>query len=191
MKQDKSALSGVYVKLLQGFILSEEKQYWEPLLKYQETVREYFLQLGLRVHLCTEDGYAFLKAAEEDEENDEIIEAPTLIRKFPLSFDVSLLCVLLRESLEQFDFKVSDHHRLVMHQNDIYELLRFFYEDKTDETKQVRRFDATIQKLVELGFLKCLKGDANSYEVCRIIKAQIDASALSDLKDKMKAEISQ
>lgn len=191
MKQDKFALSGVYVKLLQGFILSEEKQYWELLLKYQETVREYFSHLGLQVHLSTEDGYAFLKEAEESEENDEIIEAPTLIRKFPLGFDVSLLCVLLREALEQFDSKVSDHHRLVMHQNDIYELLRFFYEDKTDETKQVRRFDATIQKLVELGFLKCLKGDANSYEVRRIIKAQIDASVLGDLKDKMKAEISQ
>ncbi|MEI6789888.1 MAG: DUF4194 domain-containing protein, partial [Myxococcaceae bacterium] len=120
MKQDKFALSGVYVKLLQGFILSEEKQYWELLLKYQETVREYFSHLGLQVHFSTEDGYAFLKEAEESEENDEIIEAPTLIRKFPLGFDVSLLCVLLREALEQFDSKVSDHHRLVMHQNDIY-----------------------------------------------------------------------
>ena len=114
---------------------------------------------------------------------------PTLVRRIPLSFEVSLLCVLLREALEQFDSKVNDDHRLVLHRIDIYDLLKLFYEDKTDETKQVKRFDALINRVVELGFLKELKGNQNSFEVRRIIKAQFDAEKLVEIKARMMAEI--
>ena len=55
------AFSSVLIKLLQGFVVSDEKKYWESLLTYQEAVREYFAALGLQLHLSTDDGYAFLK----------------------------------------------------------------------------------------------------------------------------------
>src|SRR5438094_4851397 len=131
-QEQNAAFSSVLIKLLQGFIVSDEKKYWEPLLTYQEAVREYFGTLGLKLHLSTDDGYAFLKQGrlEQQEENGsmedgEAVEGeegtleeesgsqlPTLVRRIPLSFEVSLLCVLLREALEQFDSRVSDDHRL-------------------------------------------------------------------------------
>src|SRR6516162_44300 len=174
-KQEQNvAFSSVLIKLLQGFIVSDEKKYWESLLTYQEAIREYFSSLGLKLHLSTDDGYAFLKqgrfpqnqegtedggvedgeAVEGEEkslEEDPTGQVKTLVRRIPLSFEVSLLCVLLREALEQFDSKVNDNHRLVLHRIDIYDLLKIFYEDKTDETKQVKRFDALINRVVELG----------------------------------------
>lgn len=206
------AFSSVLIRLLQGFIASDEKKYWESLLTYQEAVREYFSALGLQLHLSIDDGYAFLKQGrleqhqegtqEGDIEDGEAVEGeeaalekdltsqvPTLVRRIPLSFDVSLLCVLLREALEQFDAKVSDDHRLVLHRTDIYDLLKLFYEEKTDETKQVKRFDALINRMVELGFLKELKGNQNSFEVRRIIKAQFDAEKLLEIKARMMTEI--
>ena len=212
-KQEQNvAFSSVLIKLLQGFVVSDEKKYWESLLTYQEAIREYFSALGLQLHLNTDDGYAFLKQgrlaqsqagmservveegdAVEGEEKlskeDSIAQMPTLVRRIPLSFEVSLLCVLLREALEQFDSKVNDNHRLVLHRIDIYDLLKLFYEEKTDETKQVKRFDALINRMVELGFLKELKGNQHSFEVRRIIKAQFDAEKLVEIKARMMAEI--
>ena len=208
------AFSSVLIKLLQGFVVSDEKKYWESLLTYQEAIREYFSALGLQLHLSTDDGYAFLKqgrleqhpestqeggiddgeAVMEDEEgtleeNPTASQMPTLVRRIPLSFEVSLLCVLLREALEQFDSQVNDDHRLVLSCLDIYDLLKLFYEEKTDETKQVKRFDALINRVVELGFLKELKGNQNSFEVRRIIKAQFDAEKLVEIKTRMRVEI--
>jgi hypothetical protein len=208
------ALSSVLIKLLQGFVVSDEKKYWESLLTYQEAIRDYFSALGLQLHLSTDDGYAFLKQGRLEphsestpaggiddgeavmegeggtlEEDPTASQMPTLVRRIPLSFEVSLLCVLLREALEQFDSKVNDDHRLVLSRLDIYDLLKLFYEEKTDETKQVKRFDALINRVVELGFLKELKGNPNSFEVRRIIKAQFDASMLLEIKTRMRAEI--
>ncbi|OGT45447.1 MAG: hypothetical protein A3E82_03370 [Gammaproteobacteria bacterium RIFCSPHIGHO2_12_FULL_38_11] len=209
-QEQNAAFSIVLIKLLQGFITSDEKKYWEPLLIYQETVRDYFATLGLSLHLSMDDGYAFLKqgalkqddASAQDQQIGEALEEaadetdettdtqmPTLVRRMPLSFDVSLLCILLREALEQFDSKVSDDHRLVLHRFDIYDLLKLFYEEKTDETKQFKKFDTLINRVAELGFLKELKGNQNSFEVRRIIKAQFDAEKLSEIKAQMILEI--
>jgi Domain of unknown function (DUF4194) len=211
-QEQKVDFSSVLIKLLQGYIVSDEKKYWEPLLTYQEAVREYFSALDLQLHLSIDDGYAFLKQgclkqhqastqggmAEDGEamegeegaiEKDSTSQIPTLVRRIPLSFEVSLLCVLLREALEQFDSKVNDDHRLILHRTDIYDLLKLFYEDKTDETKQVKRFDALINRVVELGFLKELKGNQNSFEVRRIIKAQFDAEKLVEIKTQMMAAV--
>jgi hypothetical protein len=212
-KQDKNAaFSAVLIKLLQGFVVSDEKKYWESLLIYQEAIRQYFSTIGLQLHLSTDDGYAFLKAGppssgkdgtadattegfvEEGEATDDSTEEnvnllPSLVRRSPLSFDVSLVCVLLREALEQFDSKVTDDHRLVLHRTDIYDLLRIFYEEKTDETKQIKRFDGLINRVIELGFLKELKGNQNSFEVRRMIKAQFDAEKLSEIKVQMRVEL--
>jgi len=206
--EQNAAFSSVLIKLLQGFIVADEKKYWESLLIYQEAVREYFSTLGLQLHLSIDDGYAFLKqgrleqhqegaqedgeAMEGDEKNpeeDPALRFPTLVRRIPLSFEVSLLCVLLREALEQFDSKVNDDQRLVLHRIDMYDLLKLFYEEKTDETKQAKRFDALINRMVELGFLKELKGNQNSFEVRRIIKAQFDAEKLVEIKSRMMTEI--
>jgi len=215
-KQEKNAaFSAVLIKLLQGFVVSDEKKYWESLLTHQEAIRDYFSTLGLQLHLSTDDGYAFLKpgslphgkqgadtSLEEGEAEEDSAQAgpdgsseenpgflPSLVRRSPLSFEVSLLCVLLREALEQFDSKVSDDHRLVMHRTDIYDLLKLFYEETTDETKQIRRFEGLINRVIELGFLKELKGNQNSFEVRRMIKAQFDAEKLSEIKAQMRAEL--
>jgi hypothetical protein len=77
----------------------------------------------------------------------------------------------------------------VLHRIDMYDLLKLFYEEKTDETKQAKRFDALINRMVELGFLKELKGNQNSFEVRRIIKAQFDAEKLVEIKSRMMTEI--
>jgi len=201
-KSEVSAVSSVLIKLLQGFLLQEDKVVWETLLLQQTVVREFFATLGLYLHLDENDGYAFLRSIPEGASEDgkitgesvignaqkeELVEKKklTLMRKMPLSFDVSLLCVLLREALDQFDATVHDDHRLIMTKSEIYDLLKLYFPDKHDETKLLKRWDAIINKVIELGFIRELKSDSSRIEVLRIIKAMIDAERVGEMKRNM------
>jgi Domain of unknown function (DUF4194) len=207
-KQEGSALSVVLIKLLQGFLLQEDKQAWETLQLQQTVVREYFATLGLHLHLDENDGYAFLRTIPMGEHEDgkvtdesaignvqqeEIAEKKklTLMRKMPLSFEVSLLCVLLREALDQFDATVHDDHRLIISKSDIYDLLKLYFPDKHDETKLIKRWDSIINKVIEIGFIRELKPDTSRIEVLRIIKAMIDAQRVGEMKRTMQAYVQQ
>lgn len=201
-KQEGTALSTVLIKLLQGFLLQEDKAAWETLQLQQTVIREYFATLGLHLHLDDNDGYAFLRTIPMGEDDDgkvtdesaignmqqeSIAEKKklTLMRKMPLSFEVSLLCVLLRDALDQFDATVHDDHRLVMKKTDIYDLLKLYFPDKHDEIKLIKRWDAIINKVIELGFIRELKSDNLRIEVLRIIKAMIDAQRVGEMKRNM------
>lgn len=207
-KQERAALSTVLIKLLQGFLLQEDKQAWETLQMQQTAVREFFETLGLYLHLDENDGYAFLRTIPMDESDDgKITDESTighmqreklaekkkisLMRKIPLSFEVSLLCILLREALDQFDATVHDDHRLIMTKSDIYELLKLYFPDKHDETKLIRRLDSIINKVIELGFIRELKSDTSRIEVLRIIKAMINAERVGEMKRNMQRYVQQ
>lgn len=207
-KQESSALSAVLIKLLQGFLFQEDKQIWEALQVQQTFVREYFATLGLHLHLDEHDGYAFLRTIPMGESDDGKVTGEsaignvqheevagkkklTLMRRMPLSFEVSLLCVLLREALDQFDATVHDDHRLVMTKSDIYDLLKLYFPDKHDETKLIKRWDGIISKVIELGFIRELKSDASRIEVLRIIKAMIDAERVGEMKRNLQRYVEQ
>lgn len=191
------AYSDLLVKLLTGFVYREDQRAWDQLMLRQDSVRTYFEAIGLYLHLDDTDGYAFLRsmpAADEAEEAPangesepvgETTATRRLMRKIPLAFDVSLLCVLLREALESFDAAVRDDHRLILTRPEIYDMLREFMSDTTDEARQQRRFDTIINKVADLGFLRELKGDETRLEVRRSIKALVDARRLSEIKAEM------
>lgn len=208
VKQEGKALSTVLIKLLQGFLLQEDKASWEALQMQQTVVREFFATLGLHLHLDENEGYAFLRSVSMDEHDDgkiigesamgnlqheESMEKKklTLMRKVPLSFEVSLLCVLLREALDQFDATVHDDHRLIITKSDIYDLLKLYFPDKHDETKLIRRWDGIINKVIELGFIRELRSDNSRIEVLRIIKAMIDAERVGEMKRTMQRYVQQ
>jgi hypothetical protein len=203
-KDPQNDLRGVLVKLFQGFIYRDDQRYWSQLMLRSEAVRAYFDQIGMYLYIDEADGYAFLRSVppsdglDASREDGSSVESEVesvsgdedgslrIARKFPLAFDVSLLCVLLRDALEQFDEKVSDDHRLILKREEIYDSLREFFTDVTDETKTRRRFDSMISKVEDLGFLKALKTDAHKFEVRRPIKALIDAEKVSEMKLSMR-----
>lgn len=199
-KTQERDYSDLLIKLLQGFVYREDQRYWDQLMLRQEAVRAYFETLKLQLYVDDADGYAFLRSFTADEgdetQSEEVPEDASmdsgrestglrLMRKVPLTFEVSLLCVLLREALEQFDEKVSDDHRLILSRPDIHDLLREFFVDTTDESKLRKRFDSLINKAEELGFLRSLRSDEHRFEVRRSIKALIDAQKLGEIKRSM------
>src|SRR5260370_6301142 len=94
----------VVLKLLQNPLFSDETASWNLLLSYLTPVQEYFARIGLEVRVHEEDAYAYLhQPALEDDEGQSVV-LPRLTRRDHLTYQTTLLCVLLREWLYQFRF---------------------------------------------------------------------------------------
>lgn len=182
-----AALSVLLVGLLKGVIYQEnDNNRWQQLLNLQARIRDHVGVLGLELILDEAEGYAFLKS--RDPEGEEASEPlPRLIARRPLSFPVSLLLALLRKKLAEFDAG-GGQTRLVLTRDEIFELMRVFLPESSNEAKLLDQLDRHINKIIELGFLRRLQSQTTrtaNYEVRRIIKAFVDAQWLAEFDQKL------
>lgn len=179
-------LSQLLVHLLKGVLYREDdERVWAGLLRLQARVREQAAVLLLELVLDEAEGHAFLKSRPEPDDAEGAPRLPRLIARRPLSYPVSLMLALLRKRMAEFDAGGGDT-RLVLSRDEIAELMRVFLPDGTNEARLVDQVDATISKVVDLGFLRRLKPAAGSgqdrghYEARRILKAFVDAQWLAE-----------
>lgn len=179
-------LSALVIPLLKGVIYQEnDAGLWNALLILQARVRDYVAVLGLDLVLDEAEGYAFLRARAEPED-DSAPKLPRLVARRQLSFPVSLLLALLRKKMAEFDASGGDT-RLVLSRDELIELIRVFLPEGSNEAKLIDQVDTYLNKIVDLGFLRRLKpnigaqtGQAATFEVRRILKAVVDAQWLAD-----------
>lgn len=190
-------LSALLMHLLKGVLYrDDDERLWASLMRLQARVREHAAVLLLDLVLDEAEGYAFLKSRPDPEESEGAPRPPRLVARRPLSYPVSLMLALLRKRLAEFDAGGGDL-RLVLSRDDIAELMRVFLPDGTNEARLVDQVDATITKVVELGFLRRLKAAPGSnqqsqparglYEVRRILKAFVDAQWLAEFDARLAA----
>ncbi|MBI1907689.1 MAG: DUF4194 domain-containing protein [Rhodocyclales bacterium] len=180
-------LSVLLINLLKSVLYREgDERQWAALLDLQARVRDYVAVLNLDLVLDEAEGYAFLKSRPEPPDDDPAPALPRLVARRPLSFPVSLLLALLRKKLAESDAGGGDT-RLVLGRDEIVELVRVFLPDGPNEARLIDQIETTINKVVELGFLRKLKpagtgGAAGlaGYEVRRILKAFVDAQWLAE-----------
>jgi hypothetical protein len=142
--------------------------------------------LGLQLILDEAEGYAYLRQRqEEDEAAPDQVALPRLIPRRQLSYPVSLLLALLRKRLAEFDAS-SGEARLILAREQIADLLRLFLAEGSNEAKLADRIDAHIAKVVELGFLRRLRGKDEQFEVRRILKAYVDAQWLNEFDQRLR-----
>lgn len=184
-------LSRLMVHLLKGVLYrDDDERLWESLLRLQARVREQAAVLLLELVLDEAEGFAFLKSRPDPDEADGAPRLPRLIARRPLSYPASLMLALLRKRLAEFDAGGGDT-RLVLSRDEIAELMRVFLPDGTNEARLIDQVDATLAKVVDLGFLRRLKPAAGSvqdrghYEVRRILKAFVDAQWLAEFDARM------
>lgn len=185
-------LSILVISLLKGVLYQEnDTSLWQALIQLQARVRDHIAVLGLELVFDEAEGYAFLRARPEVEE--ESAKLPRLVARRPLSFPVSLLLALLRKKLAEFDAS-GDATRLILSRDEIVELVRVFLPDSSNEAKLIDQIETHLNKIVELGFLRRLKANAavNStnganFEVRRILKAFVDAQWLADFDARLAA----
>ena len=179
-------LSQLLVHLLKGVLYrDDDEKLWASLLRLQARVREQAVVLLLDLVLDEAEGYAYLKSRPDQDESEAAPRLPRLIARRPLSYPVSLMLALLRKRLAEFDAGGGDT-RLVLSREEIAELMRVFLPDGSNEARLIDQVDATISKVVDLGFLRKLKPAAGStqdrghFEVRRILKAFVDAQWLAE-----------
>lgn len=183
------AYSPLIVKLLQGIIYEDDRKSWQELLSYQSQIRDYFGVIGIELHLNEQDGFAYISQPDEYEGS----KVPRLMRRIPLSYEITLLLVILREALEEFDVQNTDNRKLFLTNHDLKERIEVFFDDRTDRVKLLERFDTYINGVENLGFLKEVQVKASddqtkTYEVMRIIKAKINNSKLEEILETLKGK---
>jgi hypothetical protein len=177
-------LSLVLIALMKGVVYEEQDaRFWQDLLSLQARVREYVAVLGLELMLDEAEGYAWLRSREAREGETAL---PRLVGRRQLSYPVSLLIALLRRKLAESDAGGGDT-RLILSRDDIVEMMRTFLPPGSTETRLVDQIDAHINKVIELGFARRMRGQEQMIEVRRVLKAFVDAQWLSELDARLSA----
>lgn len=183
--KEEYELRSVVVPLLKGVIYRDDKPaVWSALLNLQAAARDYVAVLGLDLILDEAEGYAYLRSRAEDDPDES--KQARLISRRQLSFPVSLLLALLRKKLVEFDAGGGDT-RLILTSEEIADLMRVFLPEAGNEIKLLKQIDGYINKIVDLGFLRKLRGQEKTWEVRRILAAFVDAQWLADLDNKLAA----
>ena len=172
----------VIIKLLKGVIYSNDT-HWHQLQSYLTPIKEYFSKLGLEVRNYETDGFAYLSQPAADPD-DELEPLPRFTKRHPLSFRMTILCILLREELRQFNSSEATG-QLVISIEKIRDLLQPYFADSNNEEKFRRSVNSLVKQAQELEFLRQLSGQDDKYEIRAILKAKIDAEALTNLKHKL------
>ncbi|MFC0268625.1 DUF4194 domain-containing protein [Kushneria aurantia] len=177
-----SDLSPLLIHLLKGVLYRDQQEtLWQALMTLQGRVRDYVAVLGLELALDETEGYAYLRQVTGGEEDSGV---PRLVPRRQLSYPVSLLLALLRKKLAEHDAS-GEHPRLILTQQQIVELVRLFLPDTANEAKLVDRVQGDINKVIELGFLRRLRGQHDRYEVRRILQSFVDAQWLGEFEQRL------
>jgi hypothetical protein len=182
------ALSRVLIALLKGVLIREGTPLlWQSLLKLSSRVRDYVTVLGLDLFIDETEGFAYLKQKEPVPGVSADSALPSLIPKRQLGYQVSLLLVLIRSKLAEFDAKSGDS-RLILSADDMVDQMRVFLPETKNDVRLKERVLVQVNRIVEMGFLRKLKGqskEAERYEVNRILKAFVDAQWLDDFDQRL------
>jgi hypothetical protein len=179
---DEFALGHVLVALFQGVLYRDvDFALWQQLLQLQGRVREHCAVMGLELILDDAEGYAYLRQRPASAGEPAL---PRLVQRRALSYPVSLILVLLRKRLAQFD-AAGEGGVLVVSREQLADEVKLFVPDTANEARLLDRLDTHLNKVAELGFLHKLRGQDDAFEVRRILKAFVDAQWLGEFEQRL------
>jgi hypothetical protein len=174
------AFSRTVVALMKSHVnKSRDPEIRDALVEQRFQIDDYVGKIGLEVILNDIDGYAYLKQRSYDSGEEEI---PRIIPRHQLSYPVSLLLVLLRKRLLEFDAD-AENARLILTRDQIAEIVRIYMKDSANEAKIVGEIDRHLSRLHDMGFIRRLpekEGIETRYEVERILCSVVNSEWLRD-----------
>ncbi len=175
----------VVLKLMQN-VLDYTDPLWGTLLEYQVAIRDYVAQIGLALYVQENDGYAYLYQPDHSDDLDKPLSLPRLTRRYRISYEATLILVLLRERLDRFEIDNPDADQLVVSIEDIWQMVETFLPERGNEMLIRRRIEAAVNKLDDdLGILKTRKD--GGYIVQKVLKARLPSDKLLEIRDKLYA----
>ena len=188
MSTDKQPIlpyTTVFIKLLKGPVEYLEKTAWEQLLTYQAELTRFLQQLGLILVLEKDDGYAYLEQARLDEEEN----VAGWVRRLQLGYEESILLVLLRDMMAEFEVGEAGARELIKKRREIKEYAELFFKENPSRVKFIRDLDRLIDRVEELDFLERVENhdlvDEQKFRIKKIIKARVDNELLENFKQQL------
>ncbi len=175
----KKPYSKAIVRLLKSPIERNSNE-WENVVMYQNEIQDYISQIGLELIIKKDEGFAFVKQLEDSEGN-----TLGLVQRRQIGFETSIVLIVLRQSLEEFD---SNPTQLAAEKfitnNEIRDELELFLPERFNRKSFIKEIDRYINAAVELGYLKEVgkKDNETRYRIHRIIKEKITLDILQDFK---------
>jgi len=162
-----------------------DKSLWERLLQYRKELTAFLLPLGLALVLDEQDGYAFLRHHSTEEDGDEI----SWIQRRAYTYDESILLVLLREMISEFEVGDSTSRELVRKRREIKEYAELFFKENASRMKFLKEMDRLIDKMEEYGFVQMTEPhdipDEQRFRIKKIIKAKVDSEVLEQFYEQL------
>jgi hypothetical protein len=188
MAADRSTIlpyTSVLIKLLKGPVEYLEKGAWEQLLQYQAELTPFLRQLGLVLVLEKDDGYAYLEQQRLDEEEN----VAGWVRRIQLGYEESILLVLLRDMMAEFEVGEAGARELIRRRREIKEYAELFFKENPSRVKFIRDLDRLIDRVEELDFLEKVENadpaDEQKFRIKKIIKAKVDHEILENFKQQL------
>ena len=184
-KQPILPFTPVFIKLLKGPVEYLEKTAWEQLLQYQAELTRFLQTLGLVLVLEKDDGYAYLEQSRLDEEDN----VAGWVRRIQLGYEESILLVLLRDMMAEFEVGEASSRELIKKRREIKEYAELFFKENPSRVKFIRDLDRLIDRVEELDFLEKVEAgdlyDEQKYRIKKIIKARVDNELLENFKQQL------
>ena len=175
----------VLIKLLKGPVEYLEKSAWEQLLQYQVELTRFLQQLGLMLVLEKDDGYAYLEQLRLDEEEN----VAGWVRRVQLGYEESILLVLLRDMMAEFEVGDAGSRELIKKRREIKEYAELFFKENPSRVKFIRDLDRLIDRVEELDFIEKVEAadlsDEEKFRIKKIIKARVDHDILENFKNQL------
>jgi hypothetical protein len=183
LEQHITPYSKAIVKLLKSTV-ERTSNVWDDIILYQNEIQEYISQIGLELIVKKDEGFAFVKQFEDSEG-----KTLGLVTRRQIGFETSIVLVVLRQSLEDFDSNPTQlASEKFITDTEIKDELELFLQEGYNKLKFQKDLDKYIRSVVELGFLKEIskKENETKYQIHRIIKEKITLDILQDFQTKLK-----
>ena len=171
------------VRLLKNPVDHTDEKSWEDILNYQTEIQKYVSQIGLELIVKRDEGFAYLKQVESEDG-----KTVGLISRQQLGFEVSVILIILRQMLEEFDSNMDELYateRFVT-ADELKERIELFLPERFNRVKLLNEIDMYINRIVGFGYLKEIKHDnVSTYQIHRIIKEKVTLDKLQEFKNKL------
>ncbi len=177
--------TSVFIRLLKGPVEYLDKPAWEQLLQYETGLTRLLQQLGLILVLEKDDGYAYLEQVRLDEEDS----VAGWVRRTPLGYEESILLVLLRDMMAEFEVGEAGARELIKKRREIKEYAELFFRENPSRVKFIRDLDRLIDRVTEMDFIEKVAAhdlaDEEKFRIKKIIKARVDNDTLENFKQQL------
>jgi len=164
------------IALMKGIVDRQaDERRWQSILDQQQAIRDHVSLLGLELKRDEAEGHAWLASRPPAEGESDL---PRLVARRPLTYPVSLILALLRRKMTETE--AAGETRLILSRDEIVELVRVFLPETDNEAKLLDQIDSHLNRIVEYGFARRMRGKEQLIEVKRILKSFVDAQWLSE-----------